>query len=228
MKLLALISFAATSLLLLNQAMGQTTQARQAVLTPDIVLTELIEGNGRFVAGEISDPKIKLRRAKVAHGQFPKAVVLSCLDSRVPVELIFDQGFGDLFVGRVAGNVSDRDQLGSMEFATKVAGARLVLVLGHTSCGAVQGACAGVEFGNLTQLLKKIQPAVKAVEGFDAGDRTADNPEFVEMVTKENVRQTVARIRRDSEILAGLEATGRIKIAGGIYDLETGRVTMLD
>jgi carbonic anhydrase len=208
-------------------ANAQTTKEQQSALTPDKVLSDLMEGNARFVTGKIHDPEIKKRVANSVTGQYPKAVVLSCLDSRVPVEMVFDQGIGDLFVGRVAGNVEDQDQLGSMEFATKLAGARLVFVLGHTACGAVKGACDGAELGNLTALLAKIKPAVEAVPGVKPEERNSKNTEFVEKVIVQNVRQTMADIRKDSPVLAEMETSGKIKIVGGIYDLHTGKVTLL-
>lgn len=206
---------------------AQTTKEQQTTLTPDNVLAELMAGNARFVAGEIGDPEIKKRMKNTANGQYPKAVVLSCLDSRVPVEWIFDQSIGDIFVGRVAGNIVNMDQLGSMEFAIKLAGAKLVFVLGHSSCGAVKGACDGAELGNLTALLAKIQPAVQAVEGFKPEERNSANKEFVDKVTEQNVRQAIADIRRDSRVLVELEDSGKVKIVGGIYDLKTGIVTLL-
>jgi carbonic anhydrase len=224
MKHLALAVFISALAVTAN---AQTTKSAQLVLTPDKVLTDLMEGNARFVAGKISDPDIKKRIANSTEAQYPKAVILSCLDSRVPVELVFDQGIGDIFVGRVAGNIENEDQLGSMEFATKLAGAKLVFILGHTACGAVRGACDRAKLGHLTALLAKIQPAVEAVEGFKPEERTSANKEFIEKVTEQNVRQTIADIRKDSPVLAEMEASGRIKIAGGIYDLHTGKVTLL-
>jgi carbonic anhydrase len=208
-------------------ASAQTTKEQQSALTPDKVLADMMDGNGRFVSGKIQDPDIKKRVANSATGQYPKAVVLSCLDSRVPVEMVFDQGIGDLFVGRVAGNIEDQDQLGSMEFATKVSGAKLVFVLGHTACGAIKGACDGAELGNLTALLAKIKPSVDAVEGFKPEERKSANTDFVEKVIVQNVRQTITNIRRDSAVLAEMETSGKIKMVGGIYDLRTGKVTLL-
>ena len=214
------ISFAKNSL--------PTTADEQKSLTPEAVIEQLMEGNERYVEGQLNDPNLLSRIEVAAKGQYPKAVILSCLDSRVPVEMVFDQGIGDIFVGRVAGNVENVDQLGSMEFATMVAGSKLVMVLGHQACGAVKGACDGVEAGNLTDLLAKIQPAVSSVEGFAEGERNSSNSEFVEAVVEANVRQTVADIRSRSEILSNLEAEGKIKIVGALYSLEDGSVTLLD
>ena len=207
---------------------AQVSKEEQSSLRPKQVLVQLLEGNRRFVAGESTLYDNSQRIAKTAHGQYPKAVILSCLDSRVPVEMIFDQGIGDIFVGRVAGNIENEDQLGSMEFATKVAGSKLVMVLGHTHCGAVKGACDGVKLGNLTALLSEIQPAVDAVTGFQDSDRNSKNTQFVQQVIEKNVHKTVADIRERSPILADLEASGQIKIVGALYDLHTGRVRLLD
>lgn len=207
---------------------AQVSKEEQSSLRPKQVLVQLLEGNRRFVAGESTHHDHSLRIAKTAHGQFPKAVLLSCLDSRVPVEVIFDRGIGDIFVGRVAGNIENVDQLGSMEFATKVAGSKLVMVLGHTHCGAVKGACDGVKLGNLTALLSEIQPAVDAVKGFPESERHSKNPKFVQQVIEKNVLKTVADIRERSPILAELEASGQIMIVGALYDLHTGRVSLLD
>jgi carbonic anhydrase len=206
---------------------GQTTKEQQSKLAPEAVLKDLLEGNARFVQGKTSDPDIARRITNSASGQYPKAVVLSCLDSRVPVELVFDQGIGDVFVGRVAGNIEDEDQLGSMEFATKVAGAKLVMVLGHSDCGAVKGACDNAKLGNLTALLKKITPAVESVKDFKQGERTSANKKFVEAVIAANVLRTVADIRKRSEVLADLEAKKQIMIVGALYDLQSGKVTIL-
>jgi len=208
-------------------ANAQVTKEEQSALTPDKVLTDLMDGNARFVAGKIGDPEIKKRVTNSADGQYPKAIILSCVDSRVPVEMVFDQGIGDLFVARVAGNVEDQDQLGSMEFATKLAGAKLVFILGHSACGAIKGACDRAELGNLTGLLAKIRPAVDAVEGFKPEQRNSANKAFVEKVVEQNVRQTMEDIRKDSPVLSEMEASGTIKIVGGIYDLHTGKITLL-
>lgn len=205
-----------------------TTAEEQKALTPDAVLKELMDGNKRFQAGKLSDPNVVKSIEAASTGQFPKAVILSCLDSRVPVEQVFDQGIGDIFVGRVAGNIENGDQLGSMEFGTKVAGAKLIMVLGHEACGAVKGACDGVELGNITGLLANIQPAVDAVKGIPEDKRNSKNPEFVEKVVAENVRLTVADIRKRSELLSKMEEAGEIKIVGAVYSLKDGSVTLLD
>lgn len=203
-----------------------TTAEEQKAMTPDGVLENLMEGNKRYVAGELSDPNIKASIKAAASGQHPSAVILSCLDSRVPVESIFDQGIGDIFVGRVAGNVENEDQLGSMEFAAKLVGVKVVMVLGHEACGAVKGACDGAKMGNLTALLSKIQPAVDAVE--TDGERNSKNAEFVEKVIHQNVKQTVADIRERSPILKELEDNGDIKIVGAYYSLQDGSVSLVE
>ncbi len=217
--------FVAMPLLLISEN-PPTTSEEQAALSPDAVLADLLAGNARYVEGKLTERDITKEVKASAGGQFPKAVILSCLDSRVPVELVFDQGIGDVFVGRVAGNIENEDQLGSMEFATKAAGAKLVLVLGHEACGAVMGACDGVEMGNLTALLSKIKPAIEQTKGFE-GERNSKNDAFVAKVIEENVRQTVADIRSRSEVLAELETQGAIKIVGAIYSLKDGSVTLL-
>lgn len=178
--------------------------------------------------GKTSAPNITERIAATATGQFPKAYILSCVDSRVPVELVFDQGIGDIFVGRVAGNVESVDQLGSAEFATKVAGAKVLMVLGHEACGAVKGACDGAKLGNLTALLGQIEPAVNAVDGFEDGQKNSKNKEFVEAVIKKNVTMTVADVRKNSPVLAEMEKAGDIKIVGALYSLHDGSVSMVE
>lgn len=207
---------------------AQTTAEKQKSITPAEVLNELMEGNKQYVAAKLTPIDIKKQVTATATGQYPKAVILSCLDSRVPVEMVFNQGIGDIFVGRVAGNVENEDQLGSMEFATKLAGSKVVMVLGHTACGAVKGACDGAKLGNLTALLEKIDPAVKAVKGHEEKGRNSKNPEFVDAVVHANVAQTVADIRKRSEVLSNLEKEGKIKIVGAVYDLATGKVTLLE
>lgn len=203
-----------------------TTPEQQAALTPDKVLKQLKEGNKQFVAGNYNLPDLAGSVKAANEGQFPKAYILSCVDSRVPVELVFNQGIGDVFVGRVAGNAENEDQLGSMEFASAVAGVKLVVVLGHEACGAIKGACDGVELGNLTMLLEKLAPAVRAVEGHE-GARNSKNAAFVEKVVHTNVERTVADIRDRSAVLRGLEEEGKIKIVGAYYSLKDGSVTFM-
>lgn len=201
-----------------------TTPEEQAAATPESVLAQLMAGNARFVAGERTEIDIENSREAATQGQWPVAYVLSCVDSRVPAEIVFDQGIGDMFVGRVAGNYETVGQLGSMEFATAAAGAKLILVLGHEGCGAIKGCISDVKLGNLTALLAELKPAVKAVEGTP----DVNNKAYVDAVIEANVRQTMADLRSRSEVLAGLEKEGKIKIVGGVYSLETGQVTLID
>lgn len=204
------------------------TAEQQQAITPQQVLTNLMEGNERYVNGAISDPNIKANIATTSQSQHPSAVILSCLDSRVIVENVFDQGIGDIFVARVAGNIENNDILGSFEFATKLAGAKLILVLGHEACGAVKGACDHAELGNLTTLLDKIQPAINAVKDqFPETDRNSSNLNFVNQAAKENVRITINNIRKKSPVLAEMETNGEINIIGAYYSLQTGKVTLL-
>lgn len=206
---------------------AQVTAEEQASMTPEGVLSDLLAGNARYVAGRSSAPDVRRRIEASAKGQHPKAVILSCLDSRVPVELVFDQGIGDLFVGRVAGNVETIEQLGSMEFAAKLAGVKLVMVLGHSHCGAVKGACDGAKLGNLSHLLAQIRPVVMSVRGFEGSERSSKNPAFVQRVVEANVHKTVEDIRRRSPVLRELEGEGKIRIVGALYDLHSGRVSLL-
>lgn len=222
------LSLALAGFLIASTAHAITTRADQQSTTPDQVLAELMAGNERFVNG-VAQRRDLLAEARqsAAEGQFPKAVILSCLDSRVPVEMVFDQGIGDLFVGRVAGNVEDVQMLGSIEFATAVAGSKLVIVLGHEACGAVKGAIDGVELGNLTELLEDIAPAVDDAEGI-AGERSSKNPALVEAATLANVKRTVADLRVRSEVLAEMEAKGDIRIVGAYYTLHNGSVRLVE
>lgn len=201
-----------------------TTPDEQAAATPDSVLAQLMAGNARFVAGQRTVIDIENSRDASTEGQWPLAYVLSCVDSRVPVEVVFDQGIGDIFVGRVAGNYETNGQLGSMEFATAAAGSKLILVLGHEGCGAIKGCINDVKLGNLTGLLAELEPAVKTV----GGTPDAKDPKYVNKVVKANVKQTMADLRSRSKVLADLEKEGKIKIVGGVYSLHTGKVTLLD
>jgi carbonic anhydrase len=199
----------------------------QAAATPAQVLDWLQRGNERFASGK-PRPRDMLHDQRVTAGaQYPRAVILSCIDSRAPAEFVFDAGIGDLFNARIAGNIADNDLVGSMEFACKVSGAKLVLVMGHTACGAIKGACDHVQLGNLTDLLNKIQPAVESVHNVP-GERNSRNKEFVEAVAEANVRLTVQRIRELSPLLRTMEAEGKIQIAGSIYNLETGQVRFIE
>jgi len=195
--------------------------------TPEIALQILKEGNERFVRNLKANRDLLEQVNATAEGQSPFATILSCMDSRTSAELIFDQGLGDIFSIRIAGNVLNEDILGSMEYATKVIGTKLILVLGHTKCGAVMGACDQIQLGNLTQLLEKIKPAILN-ETDTLSNRNATNLEFVKNVTALNVVNTMDRIRNESPIIARLEKEGSIKIMGGIYDVETGKVNFLE
>lgn len=203
------------------------TKEDQAGLTPDAVLQDLIEGNKRFQAGNTTVRDHREQVRKTALGQYPKAVVLSCLDSRVPVEDVFDQGIGDVFVGRIAGNFVNEDLLGSMEFACKVAGAKLILVMGHLHCGAVKGAIDDVKLGNMTAMLSKIKPAIEISQDFQ-GEKSSKNDEFVKYVSQNNVRHAIQQIREKSPILKGMEDQGEIKIAGAFYSLADGTFELLN
>lgn len=199
-------------------------QTQQAAITPDDALQRLADGNQRFVSGTSLKRDYPAQVKASSAGQYPFAAVLACMDSRSSPEIVFDQGIGDLFVTRVAGNYANADMLGSLEYATKVAGAKLVVVLGHTNCGAIKGACDNVEMGNLTTVMQAIRPALDSVTDF-TGNRTSKNKPFVYAVTVANVRHTVAHIRSDSPILREMEQAGQIKIVGAMYDIDTGVVT---
>ena len=203
------------------------TQAEQDKLTPDEVLRLLKDGNRRFVSGTLTSRDHSKLVREAANGQFPKAMILSCVDSRIPVEDVFDRGIGDVFVARVAGNFENTDILGSMEFACKVSGAKLVLVLGHEHCGAVKAAIDGVVLGNITRMLENIKPAVESISGYE-GRKSSGNPEFVHMVAEKNVRLTIEDVRKRSTILKEMEDAGDIKIVGALYDMDTGEIDFLE
>ena len=191
-------------------------------MTPSQIIDELKKGNERFRTGKMTVRDYLAEKRASAAGQYPAAVVLGCLDSRVPAEIIFDAGIGDAFVGRVAGNVVNDDMLGSMEFACGVSGAKVVLVLGHTACGAVKGAIDDVVLGNLTGLLARIKPAIPATK-FD-GEKSSKNGPYVDAVAQTNVVLALNEIRRRSPLLEDLEKKGTIKITGAMYELTTGMV----
>lgn len=203
------------------------TAEEQKALTPDMVIQSLKDGNNRFMKNDLTarDHSALVRDASA--GQYPKAVILSCLDSRVPVEDIFDKGIGDLFVARIAGNFVDEGILGSMEFGCKVAGAKLIMVMGHEYCGAIKAAIDNVKLGNITAMLARIEPAVAKSQNF-SGEKSSKNAAFVEYVTKNNVLNTIATIRAKSPILKEMADKGEIKIVGCYYDLNEGRVIFLE
>ena len=203
------------------------TKEMQTAMTPNSVLADLLEGNKRFMSNNAQQLDNTALIKQTIGGQNPKAVVLSCIDSRVPVETVFDQGIGDVFVSRVAGNFENVDILGSLEYSCKVAGSKLVLVLGHEACGAVKAACDGVELGNITALLSNIIPAVKVSSEEVEGELNSSNNNFVAKTVENNVRLTMDRIREKSPILNEMEQNGEIKIVGGVYSLHTGEVEML-
>ncbi|EGV16658.1 carbonic anhydrase [Thiocapsa marina 5811] len=202
-------------------------EAKQDAMTPDMAIEKLKAGNRRFVEGNMHNRDLSAQAQRTASGQYPFAVVLSCLDSRSAPEIVFDQGVGDLFVARVAGNVISDDMLGSFEFATQVSGSKLIVVMGHSACGAVMGACDGVELGHLTGLLAKITPAVDATPVAADAQRNAGNAEFVEAVTEANAKLQVAEILRQSPIIKALVDEGHIKVVPAIHNLRTGEVQFL-
>lgn len=203
------------------------TKEIQGDLAPNAVLQDLLEGNSRYINNKLTNSNIPSLIEQTTGGQYPKAVILSCIDSRVPVEMVFDQTIGDVFVARVAGNFENVDILGSMEYSCKVAGSKLVFVLGHESCGAVKAACDGVELGNITALLDNIIPAVKQASEEVEGEANSSNKEFVAKTVENNVKLSIERIREKSPILAEMEKNGEIAIVGGVYSLKTGKVSML-
>ena len=199
------------------------TKERQEAMTPESALVELKAGNARFVSGHPLHRDMLEDVKTTAAGQYPIAVVLSCLDSRKPIEIVLDQGIGDIFSARIAGSVVNDDILGSMEFACKVSGAKLIVVMGHSNCGAVKGAIDNVELGNLTGLLDKIKPAISDVPD-DGQPRTSKNLEFVDKVAEANVRLVMKQIPERSPILKEMIDSGQVGLVGGMYDLETGKV----
>jgi len=199
------------------------TKETQEGLTPEHALDILKEGNGRFVNNIKTHRNLLEQVNETKSGQFPFAAILSCIDSRTSAELIFDQGLGDVFSIRIAGNILNDDILGSMEFACKIAGSKLIVVLGHTKCGAIEGACDHIELGHITTLLNKVKPAIE-IEKETTSDRNSKNKKFVENVTVNNVNLTVQKVKEQSPLLREMEQSGKIKIIGGLYDLETGIV----
>jgi carbonic anhydrase len=205
--------------------MEAQTKETQAALNPNSAIALLKEGNNRFVANKTADRDLLQQVKQTISGQYPFATILSCIDSRVSAELVFDQGVGDIFSARVAGNIVNEDILGSMEFACKLAGTKVIVVLGHTSCGAVKGACDDAKLGNLTILLHKIKAAVRAVsQPTNETERNSKNASFVNEVAKKNVQLTIEDIRSLSPVLKDMEDIGEIAIVGAMYDIADGKV----
>ena len=209
---------------MIQKALDKVTQTS---LTTPLVLTDLMNGNQRYTHAKMESRDYESQRNETVSGQFPKAVILSCIDSRVPIETIFDQGIGDVFVARVAGNFENTDILGSLEYSCKAAGSKLVFVLGHESCGAVKAAIDGVELGNITAMLGNILPAVKKTADQVDGEASSSNSEFVAKTVENNVAMTIERIREKSPILKEMENNQEINIVGGVYHLSTGKVVLL-
>jgi carbonic anhydrase len=205
------------------------TKETQATMTPEKALNFLKEGNDRFQKNLKANRNLLEQVNDTSDGQFPFATILSCIDSRVSAELVFDQGLGDIFSIRIAGNFVNEDILGSMEFASKLAGTKLIVVLGHTACGAVKGACDDAKLGNLTNMLAKIKPAVEAVkEPQDNSLRNSSNSEFVDNVSAKNVQLTIDRIIKESDVLSEMQNNAEIRIVGAMYDINTGAVNFYE
>ena len=205
--------------------MKALTKETQAAITPNNAINILKEGNQRFQTNKEVDRDLLAQVSDTSSGQYPFATILHCVDSRVSAELVFDQGIGDVFSIRIAGNFVNEDILGSMEFTCKLAGTKVIVVLGHTACGAVKGACDDAKLGNLTSLLSKLKPAVEAVsEPKDTSKRNSGNIEFVNNVAEKNVYMTIANIRAQSPVLEEMEKQGEIKIVGAMYDIKDGSV----
>jgi carbonic anhydrase len=201
------------------------TQKERDSLTPDQIIEAMKKGNERFRSGKTHQHDFIAQKQASAGGQYPAAVILSCIDSRAPAEIILDSGIGETFNARIAGNIANEDLAGSLEFACAAAGAKVVLVMGHTNCGAIKGAIDNVKLGNLTGLLAKIKPAVDATKY--QGERTGSNIEFVDMVATMNVQNTIDDLRRRSDILASMEKDGKIKMVGAMYHMDGGKVEFM-
>ena len=203
------------------------TPESQSAITPSQAIEILKQGNVRFTSGSTTSRDYQSQVSQTAGGQYPIAAVVSCIDSRIPTEIVFDQGIGDIFNARIAGNFVNEDILGSLEFACKVAGAKAIVVMGHTSCGAIKGACDKAELGNLTQMLEKIMPAVDAINTPEGADRSSANAEFVDAVAAKNVELTLAKIKENSPVLEEMIEANEIEIVGAMYDVASGKVSFL-
>ena len=207
-----------------KEAITQTAET-QSNITPNSALTLLKEGNTRFTSSQPAARNFSAQVEQTATGQYPFAAIVSCIDSRIPTEIVFDQGIGDIFNARIAGNFVNADILGSLEFACKLAGSKVIVVMGHTSCGAVKGACDHAKLGNLTQMLDKIMPAVNAIKTEEGTDRSSKNLEFVNEVASKNVEMTIDNIKSQSSVLNEMFEGGEIDIVGAMYDVKTGKVS---
>jgi carbonic anhydrase len=210
-----------------NQGYITQTDLSQANMTPEAAVKTLEEGNARFVSESMVNRDLIAQVRQTGGGQYPFAAIVSCIDSRIPTEIVFDQGVGDIFNARIAGNFVNTDILGSLEFATKVAGSKAIVVLGHTECGAVKGACDHVKLGNLTATLEHIMPAVEGVTGI-TGDRNSKNKEFVQKVADLNVELTIEKIKSDSDIIREMYENGEVAIVGAMYDVHSGKVIFMN
>ena len=212
--------------MILDNSITQTKETQSAI-TPAHALEMLKLGNERFISDHPINRNFSVQVNQTATGQYPFACILSCIDSRIPTEIIFDQGIGDIFNARIAGNFVNEDILGSMEFACKLAHSKLVVVMGHTSCGGVKGACDRAKLGNLTQMVEKIYPAVEATKTEAGEDRSSKNIDFVNRVAGKNVELTIEKIKKDSPVLAEMYEQGEIDIVGAMYDVASGKVTFM-
>ncbi len=203
------------------------TKDSQAAVTPDLALQLLKDGNQRFLSNSTINRSFDKQIELTSGGQYPFAAVVSCIDSRIPTEIVFDKGIGDIFNARIAGNFVNQDILGSLEFACKLAGSKLIVILGHTSCGAVKGACDHAELGNLTAMLDNIKPALDEVKTAEGVDRSSKNIDFVNEVAVQNVHLTIARLKKDSPILNEMIEKGEVKIVGAMYNVASGKVSFL-
>lgn len=203
------------------------TKDSQAALSPTDALNLLKEGNERFLDKASLPRPFEYQVEQTSTGQYPFAAIVSCIDSRIPTEIVFDQGIGDVFNARVAGNFVNEDILGSLEFACKLAGSKLIVIMGHTSCGAVKGACDHAELGNLTGMLEKIKPAMAAVTTEEGVDRSSKNLTFVNEVAVQNVHLTIATLKEKSPVLNEMIEAGEIEVVGAMYDVKNGSVTFL-
>ena len=198
------------------------TMKERNKLTPDQIIAGMKKGNDRFRTGKMRKHDYLEQKSASAAGQYPSTVILSCIDSRAPAEIVFNMGIGETFNARIAGNIANNDLIGSLEFACAAAGAKVIVVMGHTACGAIKGAIDNVELGSLTGLLDKIKPAISATTY--SGERSSKNDSFVDAVAKTNVQQTINEIRKGSAVLSSLEKEGKLKIVGAMYHLNGGKV----